>query len=235
MFRAFLFASLLLVQPEIPVDGVKFKEDVIVVPDTLDLLYDKSYEPGDIIIVEVGNKTYVNFTWQVIGPATETKQMFKIIDGGRSTIIRSTEGTYNIFCAGSKADGAIYSELVTFAVGKAPMPVPIVVPEGFLGFTKVAHTNWPNGNKALATKLAASYRLICSKIKSNDTPEAIAELLKTDNRAITTEADRVTLVSWNKAVSSLMVTKAKDGLLVSPESHVEAFKAIAVGLESVQR
>lgn len=211
-------------------------EDVIVVPDVLNLIYDKTYDVGDIIYIEVASDTYKNFTWKVVGPVTE-KYTFKTVDSGKGIVIRSAEGQYHVFCAGSKSNGEITSEAIDFTVGtpKPPKPpTPIVVPEGFLGFTKVTYTSWPDGHKALATKLAQSYRLAVTKIKATDTPDEINNLLKAENRAITTELERSVLTQYNKAVSSWMVEQAKANKLVTPAQHVEVYKAIADGLDYIK-
>lgn len=245
MYKYILLLSLLFVaQPIGAQNEVKtikqgsatvFKqEDVvpIVVPETLDLVYSKTYEPGEIIIIEVGNTNFKNFTWQVVGPPGDNT--FRVINNGSAVVVRSTEGEYNVFCAGSKEDGKITSEVANFLVGKKKPPTPIVVPDGFQGLTKLAYTAAPPGSKAIATKLAASYRKVSGQIKKTDSAESIAILLRTENR-VTIDAEEIAKFNdWGKAINDKMTKLAKDNLVVTPDQHIEAFKAIADGLEFVQ-
>jgi hypothetical protein len=187
------------------------------------LVAPRSVRVGELVRLDVSESTADNWKWSMV-PGSDD---FLVYDsGGRAVFSARKPGKYQVFVSCAKNGSIDHTVFTIMVVGPPDMPVGDNLAEW------IPFWMWPlDLPSTTAELLAASFEGIAAKANELTTPKEWIEVTAEANRKVLGE----NIEDWRPIldkIGEMLLKKAENGELVTPEDHKKVWLEIAEGLRA---
>lgn len=187
------------------------------------LVAPNSARVGELVRLDVTGSTAASYKWLVVPPS----QDFEVYDSGRKAVFSARmPGEYVFVIAAACGDTVDVIRHVIIVRGPPPMPTSDALNE-WIPFWAYTY-NLPSAEASL---LAASFEEVAAR-DDLETPEEWIKATSESNRAALGDK----LAIWKPIldkIGEVLLKKAQDGSLMTPEQHKALWLEIASGLRKI--
>jgi hypothetical protein len=204
------------VKPEARVASVEAEAEIVLVAPL-------SVRVGELVRLDVSESTADNWKWSMV-PGSDD---FLVYDsGGRAVFSARKPGTYQVFVSCAKNGSVDHTVWTITVIGPPDMPVGDNLAEW------VPFWMWPLDLPTVeCTALAESFEEIAARSNELTTPKEWIEATTKANRSVLGQ----NIEAWTPIldkIGKMMLKKAENGELTTPEDHKKVWLEIAAGLRA---